>query len=199
MTTLKAEKRDLSKKAKALRRQGMIIGVVYGREMKDNIPIQISAVDATRFMKDHSKGSQTMLEVDGQSIDVLLKDTDFDPATHQYLSVDFQALVADEKVTSTAPIILVNEDKTTGFLTHNLSELSYKALPSALIEKVEIDIEKIPVGTNLLVKDLEVAANKDIEILTPMDTSVVHIAEHQKHAVAAEAEEAAEGESAVEA
>lgn len=36
-------------------------------------------------------------------------------------------------------------------------------------------------GTNLLVGDLDIAKNKDITILTPADTSVLHITEHKKN------------------
>ncbi|MDO4556675.1 MAG: 50S ribosomal protein L25 [Lachnospiraceae bacterium] len=181
MSTLTVQNRDMNKKAKALRRQGQIIGVIYGRNMKDNIPFQVSASDAGSFMKSHKKGSQTTLVLDGKNIDVLLKDADFDPATHQYLSVDFQALTSDEKVSSTAPVVLINEDATKGYLSHNISEISYKALPSALVDKIEIDVAKLPVGTNLLVKDLDFAKIDGVQILTPEDACILHIAEHQKH------------------
>ncbi|MDD2979760.1 MAG: 50S ribosomal protein L25 [Hespellia sp.] len=196
METLTAAKRDMGKKAKALRKQGFITGIVYGKEMSENIPIQISAVDAGRFMKNHSKGSQATLELEGKCVNVLLKDTDYDPTNHQYLSLDFQALVEGEKVHSTAPIILLNEEKVVGFLTHNLSELAYKAVPSALIEKIEIDVSALPVGTNFLVKDLEIAKNPAIDIITPGDALILHIAEHQKHSSADETEAAAETEQA---
>lgn len=181
MTTLKAEKRDMSVKAKALRRQGKVTGNVYGKEMKEAVPIQFDATEVSRFLKAHSKGSQAILELDGNAMDVLLKDMSYDPTNHIYNDVNFQALVEGEKVHSTAPIILLNEDKMKGYLTHNLTELAYKAAPSALIEKIEIDLSTLAVGTNLLVGDLEIAKNKDIDLITPSDTSVLHIAEHQKN------------------
>ena len=41
MNTLKAEKRDMQTKAKKLRREGYVTGVIYGREMKESIPLKI--------------------------------------------------------------------------------------------------------------------------------------------------------------
>ena len=46
MTTLKTTKRNPEVKAKKLRRDGFATGVLYGREMDENIPLQFSAVDA---------------------------------------------------------------------------------------------------------------------------------------------------------
>lgn len=40
MTTLKAEKRDPQVKAKKLRREGFVTGVLYGKEMKENVALK---------------------------------------------------------------------------------------------------------------------------------------------------------------
>ena len=42
MNTLKAEKRSLDVKAKRLRREGYVVGNVFGREMKESIPVKRS-------------------------------------------------------------------------------------------------------------------------------------------------------------
>ena len=41
MNTLKAEKRTLAVKAKKLRREGFVTGVLYGKEMKENKIVNI--------------------------------------------------------------------------------------------------------------------------------------------------------------
>ena len=41
MNTLKAEKRDMSIKAKKLRREGFVTGCIFGREMKESIPLKM--------------------------------------------------------------------------------------------------------------------------------------------------------------
>ena len=58
MNTLKAEKRDLSIKAKRLRREGFVTGNVFGRQIKDSMPIQIAEREAERLLKKSGKGSK---------------------------------------------------------------------------------------------------------------------------------------------
>ena len=181
MTTIKAEKRDLKVKAKALRRQGKVTGNIRGKDQNTSIPIQFDTVEITRFLKSHTKGSQAILDLDGELMSVLLKDTSFDPMTRTYNDISFQALVAGEKVSSTASIVLTHEDGMKGYLQTNISEIAYKAIPSALVDSIEIDLSTLPVGTNLLVSDLDIAKNKDITIQTPADTSILHITEHKKN------------------
>ena len=46
MTTLKAEKRDPQVKAKKLRREGFVTGVLYGKEMKENVALKFEEKEA---------------------------------------------------------------------------------------------------------------------------------------------------------
>ena len=178
MNTLKAERRNMNIKAKKLRREGFVTCIVFGKEMKESIPIQIAQKEAERVLKTNGKGSQVMLEVDGQSMDVLIKEIDFDSMKHQILEVDFQALVKGEKVHSVAEIVLLNHEKvTTGVLEKLLNEISYRAVPEALIEKVEIDVGNMRVGDSIKVKDLPIAANKEIDLMTDPEAIVVNVSE----------------------
>ena len=52
-----------------------------------------------------------MLEVDGQTMDVLVKEIDFSPLKTEIYEIDFQALVSGEKVHSVAEVILLNHEK----------------------------------------------------------------------------------------
>ena len=110
MNTLKAEKRDMLTKAKKLRREGYVTGNIYGREMKESIPLQITKADAERILRTEGKGSQVMLEVAGETYDALIKEIDYDSLRGQLLEIDFQALVSTEKVHSVAEVILLGQD-----------------------------------------------------------------------------------------
>ena len=55
MNTLKAEKRDMLTKAKKLRREGYVTGNIYGREMKESIPLQITKSDAEKILRYEGK------------------------------------------------------------------------------------------------------------------------------------------------
>ena len=195
MNTLKAEKRNMQTKAKKLRREGFVTGNVFGREMKESMPIQILKADAERLVKTHGKGSQIMLEVDGQTMDVLVKEIDFNPLKTEIYEIDFQALVSGEKVHSVAEVILLNHEKVnTGLVNQMLHEIAFKAVPAALVEKVEIDVGDMKLGDSIQVKDLDIAKNKDIDLITNPETTVVAVTEIHTQPVE-DAEEDAEEEA----
>lgn len=193
MNTLKAEKRNMQPKAKKLRREGFVTGNVFGREMKESMPIQILKTDAERLIKGHGKGSQIMLEVDGKTMDVLIKEIDLSPLKTDIYEIDFQALVSGEKVHSVAEVILLNHEKVnTGLVQQMLYEISYKAVPAALVEKVEIDVGDMKLGDSLQVKDLDIAKKKDIDLITNPETTVVAVTEIHNSAPEDEASEETE-------
>lgn len=176
MNTLKAEKRSMDVKAKRLRREGFVTGNVFGREIKGSIPVKISKNEAERLLKTNGKGSQVMLNVDGTEMDVLIKEIDYNSLKGQVDEIDFQALVSGEKVHSVAEIHLLNHEKViTGVLQQMLKEVSYRALPSALVEKIELDVGDMRVGDTIRVRDLAIASDKDVQLQTDLDTVVVEV------------------------
>ena len=193
MNTLKAEKRDMTTKAKKLRREGYVTGVIYGREMKKSIPLKMEKPAVERVLKTGGKGSQVMLEVDGQTYDALIKEIDYDSLKGQLLEVDFQALVSNEKVHSVAEIILLNHEAVQeGVIQQMLQEVSYRALPADLVDKLKIDVSSMKAGDTLKVEDLEIAKNPEIDLQTPLDATVATVIEVRTAPAEDESEEAAE-------
>ena len=100
MVTLQASKRDPQTKAKKLRREGFVTGVLYGRDMKETMPLQFVEADAMRFIKSNKEGTQVLLNIGGEQTNALVKNVDFDPLKKQINALDFQALVAGEVVSA---------------------------------------------------------------------------------------------------
>ena len=197
MNTLKAERRDMSIKAKKLRREGFVTGCIFGREMKESIPLKMEKSAVERLLKEEGKGGQVMLEVEGQTYDALIKEVDYNPLKDQVDEIDFQALVSGEKVHSVAEIHLVNLDKlVAGVPQQMLHEVAFKALPSALVEKIELDVGDLKVGDTIRVKDLDIAKDKDVDLSTDLEATVVTITE--VHASAADVGEETDEEAAAE-
>ena len=194
MNTLKAEKRDMTIKARKLRREGFVTGCIFGRELTESIPLQMEKSSVERLLKTEGKGGQVMLEVDGRTYDALIKEIDFNPLKGTIDEVDFQALVSGEKVHSTAEIHLINHEKLeVGVAQQMLHEVSFKALPSALVDKIQIDIGDMKPGDSLKVKDLDIAKNKDVDLMTDPEDVVVTITEvHTAAAEDTDTEETAE-------
>ena len=159
MNTLKAEKRSMDVKAKRLRREGYVTGNLFGKEIKESIPVKMQKKDVEHLLK---------------SYDVLIKDVNYNSMSRTVEEIDFQALVSTEKVHSVAEVILLNHEKVVGgVIQENLSEISYRALPAALVDKVKIDVSTMHVGDVIRVKDLEIARDKDIDLLTNPEAIVV--------------------------
>ena len=173
MNTLKAEKRSMDVKAKRLRREGYVTGNVFGREIEGSIPVKMLKNEVDKLLKTDHKGSQVMLEVDGQTYDALIKEVDFNPLAGRVDEIDFQALVSNEKVHSVAEIVIVNHDK------------------------VEVDVAGLKVGDTIRVKDLSLAKDKDVDIKDDPEAVVLTVvAVHNGAVPETETPEEAETEEA---
>ena len=180
MMTLAAEKRDPEVKAKKLRREGYSTGVLYGREMKENVSLKYTEKDALNFIKKAKEGAQTMLDISGEKVDALVKNIDYDPLSKKILALDFQALVAGEVVAATVPVTFVNEEDVQGVFEPEITEIHYKADPAHLLDPIEIDLAKLPQGTRTLyVKDLKLE-EKGVTVTTTADSQLFHIGEYTK-------------------
>ena len=177
-------------KAKRLRREGYVVGNVFGREMKESIPVKMVKRDVEKLLKTDHKGSQIMLDVDGTAYDVLIKNVDYNPVAGQIDSIEFQALVSNEKVHSVAEIVLVNHEK---IAEGDLNEVAYMAYPASLVDQVMVDVGEMKIGDVIRVKDLSLAADPDITIKTNPESIVVSLmASHNVEAPAEDTEEAEE-------
>ena len=193
MNTLKAEKRSMDIKAKKLRREGYVTGNVFGREMKESVPVKMEKAAVDRLLKACHKGSQVMLDIEGEKMNVLIKDVELNPLKGHVDEIDFQALVSNEKVHSVAEVVLLNHEKVkSGVVELLLEEISYEALPENLIEKVEIDLDGKTAGDTIRVKDLPIATAEGIHLKTNPEETVVQVTEVHNAPEEEETEEAAE-------
>ena len=174
MNTLKAEKRSMDIKAKKLRREGYVVGNVFGKKIEGSIPVKFHTLELEKFLKKAHKGSQIMLDVEGTQYDALIKDVAYNPVVGRIDEIDFQALVSTEKVHSVVEVILENHDKIVeGVLQESLEEIAYKALPADLVDEVRVDVGDMKIGDVIRVKDLPIYADKKITIMTDPDAVVV--------------------------
>ena len=174
MNTLKAEKRSMDIKAKKLRREGYVVGNVFGKKIEGSIPVKFQKLELEKFLKKAHKGSQIMLDVEGTQYDALIKDVAYNPVAGRIDEIDFQALVSTEKVHSGVEVVLENHDKIAeGVLQESLEEIAYKALPADLVDEVRVDVGDMKIGDVIRVKDLPIYADKKITIMTDPDAVVV--------------------------
>ena len=194
---INAEKRNVvGKQVKALRRQGILPGVIYGRHI-EAFPIQMDAHNAALILDKLTASSLITLDVDGEKFSVLMRDRQRDVIFGDLLHVDFLVVSLTEKLRATVELKLVGEapvaDNPEVVVTQVLNAIEIEALPQDLPEVIEVDISTLEtVDDEITVADLDLGEN--IAILTDPNETIVSVGYVAQEEVAEEeeAEELAE-------
>ena len=181
--------------ARSLRREGRVPAVIYGhgREPKS---LSINTRDLEKLLE-HISAENTVidLDLDGTSSRTLIREIQRHPFKRQILHVDFQALVAGEKVTVNIPIVLNGIPEGVrlegGVLDQTLRELEIEVDPSDIPDHVEIDVTNMVIGDSLHVSDIKLPAG--VKVLDDPETSVAVLAAPRAVIEEAPAVEAVEG------
>lgn len=175
---INAEKRNVTgKQVKALRRQGLLPGVIYGRHI-EAFPIQMDAHDASLILDKLTASSLITIDVDGEKFNVLMRDRQRDVIFGDLLHVDFLVVSLTEKLRATVELKLVGEapvaDNPEVVVTQVLNAIEIEALPQDLPEVIEVDISTLEtVDDEITVADLDLG--EDIAILTDPNETIVSV------------------------
>ena len=198
---IQASKREVTgKKVGALRRQGKLPGVMYGRHLEPT-PILMDLREASKALFKLSASSIVTIELDGEEFPVLVREKQRDFIKNILKHVDFQVVSMKEKIRSMVTVELIGVSPAVknfnGVVVQNLNQIEIEALPQDLPERLELDMEKLDViGSSLLVSDLDVS--DEVTILSSLDEPVVVITgaaqEIEEEEEEEELDEFAEGE-----
>ena len=186
------------KAVKALRKEGQLPGVVYGKTL--GTPVLLSCLKNDFVKVYRISGYSTPIELTGAINQlVLLQDMQLDPVTDGVLSVDFLAVNQNEKVTASVPVVLVGESKVEklneGKIQQVKDEVEVEAFPQDLPHNIEIDISTIEsVNDVIFVKDLKVSSK--VRIVDDAEQPVVTVVELSDEEETSATEEAAAWEAA---
>lgn len=164
-----------------LRRQGVVPGVVYGHGQE---PVPVS-VEGREFAKvQHEMGGHASLvtlrltgDKKDQEMPVIIKDVQVDPVTLGTLNIDFQRVLAGEKITVPVPVVLLGQAPGVpegGILEHLARELEVECLPGNLPDRIEVDISSLGMGDSIAVRD--VALPEGVKATSPAGEVVVMVA-----------------------
>lgn len=181
MELIHVQKRDLTVKAKKMRRLGMVPGSVFGKSLPEPVPIQMEESVARRLFRLKREGSKLALNIDNQEIPVQIKEKSLNTLNGEILHISFQVLDADEKVNSVIHILLANDEKTSGQLEKMLMEIPYASLPRDMIDTITVDLEGMSMGTVLTVRDIPQLMNNKIELQAAPDSIVLRISDRKHH------------------
>lgn len=147
--SLQAEERKvLGKKVKNLRKEGKLPAHVYGKGLET----EVVSVDGKTFLKTYKEAGETGLidlKIGSEKIKpVMVRGVQYDPVTGKPLHIDFYQVNLTQKVKVPVPLELVGEESDLvklgeAIVLQNLQELEVEALPTDLVEKIEVDIRPL--------------------------------------------------------
>ena len=165
---------------KRLRHQGLVPGVVYGKEM-EAIPVAVNHKELTKLL--HSKiGERALItlrleETASWEKPVLVKALQHDPVDGHVLHIDFHAISLTERLKVKVPVLLKGEPvgvkQDGGILEHFLREVEVECLPTEIPAGVEFDVTPMKIGETVHVRDL--APPKGATITSDADGVIVSI------------------------
>jgi large subunit ribosomal protein L25 len=173
---LSAKPRDGTGKgaARTLRAQGQIPGVIYGHG-REPLALSIDTRELEKLLSRISAESTVIeLSFDGASARTLIREIQRHPFKRQILHVDFQELVAGEKVTVRLPIVLTGVPEGVrvdgGILDQTMRELEVEVDPSDIPSHVEVDVTSLRIGDSIHVRDIKLP--EGVEVVGELDSSV---------------------------
>jgi large subunit ribosomal protein L25 len=181
--------------SRRLRRDGKVPGIVYGGKDEPKV-IELDHNDLMlKLRKEAMHSSILTLNLDGQKQQVLLRAVNMHPWRQQVQHVDFQRVLADQKIHMKVPLHFVNAEiavavKLGGALvTHVLNEIDVSCLPADLPEFIEVDLKDIQVGQTVHLNDIVLP--RGVEAVQKTENPAVAIAQLPRAAAAEETTEAA--------
>ncbi len=173
---LAAKERPAEMHPNAVRQQGLIPAVVYG---KGETPFSIT-VGLNDFHKVYKTAGETTiinLQMEGSAPKmVLIKDVQLSPDTDKYLHIDFYRIKVGEKLRVEVPLNFIGEAPAIkdfgGIVVTNKNEVEIECLPQDLPHEIVVDLSILTkIDDTIFVKDLVVGTG--VEILDQPDESIV--------------------------
>jgi len=172
---LNAERRDvIGKQVKALRREGKLPAVIYGRRTEP-INILLDAHSASLTLGRLTSSSLVTIALDGQEYPALVREKQRDYIKNRLLHVDFLAVSLTENIRASVSVNFVGVSQAVkdynAVLVTNLQSLEVECLPTDLPERIDVDISVLArPGDGVRVRD--VVVSDKVRLLDDPDTMV---------------------------
>lgn len=146
--------------SRRLRKAGKVPAIIYGAGRPPRA-LSFEHHKVIKQLEDESFYSSILtIKVGSKSQDAILKDVQRHPAKLQIVHMDFQRVVADEKIRMHVPIHFLNADTAKGVklgggsVSQLMNDVEVTCLPKDLPEYFEIDIADMDVDDMLHMSDI---------------------------------------------
>jgi large subunit ribosomal protein L25 len=160
------------KAAAAIRREGSVPCNISGG--KESIRFSADLKSFKNLIYTHEFKVAT-IEVDGKSVNAVVKEIQFDPITDKIKHIDFIELTENKKITLQIPLSFVGTPagaKEGGKVLQKVRRLDVRLTPEYIVPSLSINVEKLEMGDTVKVKDLKF---DNIEILNAPYMTVVEV------------------------
>lgn len=176
--------------ARTLRREGQVPGVIYGHA-RESQPLAIPARDLEKLLTQISADNTVIeLAIEGGTSRALIREIQRHPFKRSILHVDFQEIVAGEKMTVRVPIRLIGTPAGVrlggGIIDHTLRELTISVDTANIPNHIDVDVNDLELGQSIHVS--QIAVPEGATVLDDAEAAVVVIATPRAAVEAAAAE-----------
>jgi large subunit ribosomal protein L25 len=162
--------------ARRIRRADKVPAVIYGHG-NDPIHIALPGHDAMMALKHGGANALLEIEIDGKTQLGLTKQIQVDPITRFLEHIDFVAVRKGEKVTVDVPVHVVGEAGPDTLVVTENTTISLEAEATHIPEFIEVDIEGLQAGTQILASQL--ALPDGTTLVVDPDTLVINVTQAQ--------------------
>ena len=160
-----------------LRQKEQIPGVLYG-EGKPTEHLSVNALEFNRLIIKNGTGKLISLKINSgkktpEATHVLIKEAQRHPVKGNVIHIDFLRVAMDHLVTVKVAVHIIGEEKRPrdgAILELFVHELEVSCLPGNIPNRIQIDVSKLPLGSAIHVKDLQIP---DVKILAPPEEAIV--------------------------
>jgi len=160
--------------ARKLRQTGEVPAVIYGHGREPQ-SLSLNTRDVEKLLVQIS-GTSTVVElsVGGTAVRTLIREVQRHPFKRDVLHVDFQELVAGEKVTLSVPIrfhgVATGVREGGGILEETLHQVHVRVDPSSIPDHIDVDVSALTIGHSIHIRDL--ALPEGLEVMDDEDATV---------------------------
>ncbi|NMM92139.1 50S ribosomal protein L25/general stress protein Ctc [Rhodococcus sp. SRB_17] len=175
--------------ARRARRDGLVPTVLYGHG-EDPKHLNVTARDFARILRAHGTNAILTLDIDGTDQVALVKSIVVHPIRNYIEHADLLVIKKGEKVTIDVHVIVVGDAAAGTMVAQDASSISIEADALHIPESIEVSIEGLEAGTQILASQLVLPEGSILQ--ADADTLIINVTAAATDASEAAAEAAAE-------
>ena len=145
--------------ARKLRQSGNVPAIIYGHGREPQ-SLAINTREVERLLGTISAGSTVIeLNMDGTTARTLIREIQRHPFKRSILHIDFQELVAGEKVTVSVPLRFTGTAdgvrNSGGILEETMHQVHVRVDPSMIPDHIDVDVTPLTIGHSFHISDLQ--------------------------------------------